>query len=254
VNLLRCLLVLSLFLLGGCDNRKSDDVIIFGTSADYPPFEFYQDGQVVGFEIDLANAIANDLGKRAEFKDMPFSSILLALAKGQIDVALASMTPTKEREEHCAFTKTYYRSVVGVVYKKGSAVPDLKGSDDVTVACQLGTVQEDWVKRNCRAKRISIDNVASSVEHLKTKHVDGIVVDGIVAVALCKENPALAWTVVATLDESGTAMGLKNKSRLVEKIDAVLDKLENSGVLAQLKEKWGLKDLVQSTEGEEPAK
>jgi polar amino acid transport system substrate-binding protein len=235
-------LVAALFLLGGCEDSKNENAIVFGTSADYRPFEYYENGEMVGFEIDLAKAIAEKLGKEAEFKDMSFQAVLTELQNGSVDVAMASMSPTKERRKNYDFTVTYHKSGVALVYKRGDSKPDVASDlSGVKMACQLGSVPERWLKQNKPAANVvAIDNVTQAVEFVKAGHVVGIVVDSTVAISLCADNQELEYVVMAELDDDdgSCAMAVKKDSPLRQQIDDAIQKLEGSGELQALKTKW----------------
>ncbi|MDR1289300.1 MAG: ABC transporter substrate-binding protein [Holosporales bacterium] len=241
---LRGFLFSFLLALCGCEERKDDSVITFGTSADYRPFEYYEDGKLTGFEIDLANAIANKLGKTANFEDMPFSSLLAGLENGTIDAVASSLVPTEERRRNYDFTVEYYGSVIAFIHGRDNdrmSTDDLSG---VKIACQLGSVPEAWMKKNRpKAEIVTIDNVAQSVELIRAGRVDGILVDGIIASTICRDNPDLKYTVVDSPAESadnGFAMAVKKGSTLRELLDNAIQQLDDSGELRAIKEKWNL--------------
>ena len=80
----KLLLLIALFSLSSCFEDKDENVWIVGTSADNPPYEFIQNGEIVGFDIDFITEIGKHLGKRVEFKNMEFHTLLAALsAKGE---------------------------------------------------------------------------------------------------------------------------------------------------------------------------
>ncbi len=93
------LLITTLLFIPGCffDKNKNYDVLVFATSAEYPPFEYCIDGMIQGFDIDLAHALGQELGKKIIFKNMQFSSILAAVQSGMVDAAIATMTITSAR-------------------------------------------------------------------------------------------------------------------------------------------------------------
>jgi polar amino acid transport system substrate-binding protein len=242
ITVIRGLLVAALVLLGGCEDSKNENAIVFGTSADYRPFEYYENGNLVGFEIDMAKAIAEKLGKEAEFRDMSFSAVLTELQNGSVDVAVASMSPTMERREKYDFTVAYHKSGVALVCKRGDSKPDVSSDlSGVKVACQLGSVPERWTKQNKpSASMVAVDNVTQAVEFVKAGHVVGIVVDSTVAISLCADNQELEYVVMAELDDDdgSCAMAIKKGSPLKQQIDDAIQKLNDSGELQALKTKW----------------
>ena len=77
-------------------SRKSN-ILVMGTNATFKPFEYKESGEIVGFDIDLAKEIANDLGMELKIEDMSFDGLLPALESGQIDMAVAGMSVTEDR-------------------------------------------------------------------------------------------------------------------------------------------------------------
>jgi polar amino acid transport system substrate-binding protein len=237
----RGLLAAILFLVCGCEDDKTDEAITFGTSADYPPFEYYVDGDVAGFEIDLAKAVAEKLGKKAKFKDMAFSSLLTELQTGSIDAAVSTLNATEERRKSYDFTDSYYSTGVALVYRKESPPSDMSVLKDVKVACQLGSVPEKWLKANRpEANLVSIDNVTQAVEFIKAEHVEGALLDSIIAIEFCKTNPTLEYKVLDENSDDGFAMAVKKGSNLRDSINTAVGELDASGELQALKKKWGL--------------
>ena len=92
-------------------------VLLMGTNADFPPFEFIEYGQVVGIDPDLARAIGDILGYEIEIIDMAFAGIILAVQGGQIDFGMAGMTITEERLEMVDFTDSYFLSGQSVIVR-----------------------------------------------------------------------------------------------------------------------------------------
>ncbi|MDR2464120.1 MAG: ABC transporter substrate-binding protein [Holosporales bacterium] len=252
--LLRGFMVIALLFVCSCDERPSEQRIVFGTSADYPPFEFYKNGEITGFEIDLANAIARELGKIVKFKDMSFPSMFSSLQNGTIDVAVASITPTDERRELYDFTEPYHVSAIVLVYKQNERL-NIKNLSGETIACQLGSTQERWVKEKLpQVKIISIDNVVRAAEFVKSGQVIGIVVDELVAVSLCNEHTELKYFVLAKPEDlsrnsCGTALAVKKGNAvMLNAMNTAIKKLTDNGEFLRIKEKWGIKDISSETE------
>jgi ABC-type amino acid transport substrate-binding protein len=128
-------------LLGQIKDRGQ---LIVGTSADYPPFEnkTYPGGVIYGFDIDVAQMIADEIGVTLEMMDIPFDSLIAACRSGQIDMIAAAMTYTEKRAERIAPSITYI-SVSQVVIAKnnsGYIITDITNVTDYIVGVQTGTV------------------------------------------------------------------------------------------------------------------
>jgi polar amino acid transport system substrate-binding protein len=242
---LRAFLIAAMLFVTGCEDKKEENVLVFGTSADYKPFEYYDNGNVVGFEIDLAEAIAKKLGKEVKFKDMVFSSILAELQNGSIDVGVAAMSPTRERKKNYDFTTIYYENGFAFVFKKGVklSTDELKG---VQVACQLSSMPEKWMRENRpQACIVPIDNIAQAAEFINAGHADCVLVDEVVALNLCENNPDFMCATVNDSSEEkseheGCAMVVKKGSSLRQQINGAIQELEDSGELQSMIKKWRL--------------
>ena len=91
----------------GEQTPKSSDILLVGTNAEFAPYSFIDNGNIVGFDIDIAHEVAKRLGKTITFKDMPFESLLPELQLGRIEIIAAGITPTQERAQKVLFTKPY---------------------------------------------------------------------------------------------------------------------------------------------------
>ena len=96
-------LALSLLMMGAA----FADTLTMGTNAAFPPYEYYEEGVIVGIDAEIAAAICEKLGYDLEIIDMDFGNLISSVASGKIDFAMAGMTKTPEREESVNFTVTY---------------------------------------------------------------------------------------------------------------------------------------------------
>jgi polar amino acid transport system substrate-binding protein len=98
--------------------KKEKNVIVFGTCADYPPMEYYRDGTLTGFEIELVKLIGEKLGEKVVFEDMAFGPLQIALGKGFIDAFVAAFGVTAEGRKKFDFTVPYYIEGLVLLHKK----------------------------------------------------------------------------------------------------------------------------------------
>lgn len=221
----------------GCKEKK-DNQIIFGLSADYPPFEFYQNNTLKGFDVELATLIAQELKKEAKFEDMQFNAILAALQHDSIDAALSTITITEERKKSFDFSDPYYAESLSIVYLKKNPLKNKESLRKKKIGCQLGTTMEIWLKKHIPDGEIVLMNSNNqAVEALKTGHIQGVFIDSTQAVAFVEKNPELGYSFIAQSDE-GYGVAMKKGSPLKEDIDRALKKLKDKGVLETLKKKW----------------
>lgn len=216
------------------DKIKKAGKIVVGTSADYPPYEFHKQvngkDTIVGFDIDIANEIAKDLGVKLEIKDMKFDGLLPALDTDNVDMVIAGMTPTPERQKNVDFSKIYYTAFQTVVVRTNdkaalNSIDALKGKK---VGVQKGSVQEGIAKDQMPGSEAkALSKISDEVLELKNNKVDAIIVEKPVASAYAEKNPDIIISdIKLKQDESGSAVAVKKgNSALTDAINKTLDRL-----------------------------
>lgn len=259
-NLVAIILVLSLvFTLSACgakaDNAgaagekqeaatklekiKANGKIVLGTSADYPPYEFHKqiagNDQIVGFDIDIAKAIAKDLGVELEIKDMKFEGLLAALVVDDIDFVVAGMVPKEERKKSVDFSTQYYQAEQSVLIRaedadKIKSIADLKG---LKIGVQKSTIQEDIAKEKIEATEIkSLSKITDLVLELKNGKIDAVVLVAPVANAYVKNNKDLIVPEISLGTEDGVAIAInKGNGDLLDAINKSLDTMIKAGAI-----------------------
>ncbi|MBR5356053.1 MAG: transporter substrate-binding domain-containing protein, partial [Lachnospiraceae bacterium] len=100
------------------NNTGANGTLIMATNAFFEPYEYYEDGKVVGIDAEMAQAVADVLGKSLMIEDMEFDSIIAAVQTGKADIGVAGMTVTEERLENIDFTDSYTTSTQVIVVRK----------------------------------------------------------------------------------------------------------------------------------------
>ena len=97
---------------------RSKGTLIMATNAEFPPYEYQENGQIVGFDVDMMNAVCDKLGYELKIEDMFFDSIIAAVQSGKADVGVAGMSVTPEREENVRFSDSYTVTHLVVMVRK----------------------------------------------------------------------------------------------------------------------------------------
>jgi len=251
-------LVLSAFVLTACGDdaaTKNGSVAIesgekkvleMATSADFPPFESRDaSGNFEGFDIDLANYIANELGYELNIQDMKFDGLIGALQSDRIDMVLSGMSATDKRKENVDFSIEYNHSGEMFITLKESGIKTLEDLEGKTVGVQLGTIQEDGAKKiqeeTVDFELKAVDNANVLIQELLSNRIDVAYMDKAVAEGYITEQD-LAGFDDPTSSSPGMAVALPKGSELTEKVNAVLKKAEENGKLQELKDKWLIED------------
>lgn len=223
------------------DEIKNAGKIVLGTAADYPPYEFHKqiDGkdEIVGFDIDIAKAIADELGVELEIKDMKFEGLLAALQAGNIDFIVAGMTPSEKRKESVDFSIPYYVEEQSFLVKAGEGskyknIEDLKG---LKIGAQKATIQEDIATNDIEDAEVKgLGKITDLVLELKNDKVEGIVMVKPVAKAYAKANDDLEVAEICLGKEDGVAIAVpKDSPKLLEAIDGCLEGLMSEDKIGQ---------------------
>ncbi len=221
----------------------TDGVIIAGSDLDYPPFESLNGETPEGFDVDLVNAIADELGVTVEFKKEIFDTLIPTLkAGGKFDMIASAMTIKAEREEEIDFTEPYFDSNQSITMKTGAtyaAPEDLKGKK---VGVQAGTTGDQWATENLKPAGVEIvtfKGTTDAVSALTAGNVVAIVIDLPVAADLVKdETRGLAVVAqVPTGEQYGFGVS-KDNPELKAAINDALAKLRADGTYDEIYTKW----------------
>lgn len=233
----------------GCAKASDNKVqaqtkkLVVGTCADYPPYEFHKSingkDEIVGFDIEIAKAIAKDMGMELEIKDMKFEGLLPALTTGKVDMILAGMTPTEERKQSVDFSKLYYTSKQGVIIRKSDAAKlnSIEALKNSAAGVQKSSIQEKLVKENLGAVNVKgLGKISDLVLELKNSKVDYVVMEAPVAESYVRNNPdlMLAQVNVSLEDGEGSAIAVKKGNpEMLNKINNTIDKLIQNGTITE---------------------
>ena len=226
------LLVMSILLLTGC--KSDDNKLILVTEAGFAPYEYYQDGEIVGVDIDIAREIAASLGKELVIKDVSFDFIINEIKSGKSDIGAAGMSITKERLEEVDFSVEYAVSNQVVIVPMDSKITSIDQISNQRIAVQLGTVADSYVNENYKdATVIRQKKYLSMVEDLKAGKVDLIIMDLLPASEIVKSNDGLKiLDEYLFTDKYGMAIKKGNKE-LLDKVNDVLTRLMSEGKIEE---------------------
>ncbi|MFO7888438.1 MAG: transporter substrate-binding domain-containing protein [Eubacteriales bacterium] len=221
------------------DKIKEKGVIVLGTAADYPPYEFHKeiDGEdhIVGFDIEIAKAFAEDLGVELEIKDMKFEGLIAALVADNIDFIVAGMVPKPERAEVVDFSIPYYQAEQSILIK-AEDVDTYKEPEDfegVVVGAQKATVQEEIVLNQISgAEYKGLSKITDLVLELKNNKIEAVVLVKPVADAYANQNDDLIVPEISFGTEEGVAAAInKGNAELLAELNKTLENLIETGEL-----------------------
>ena len=218
---------------------KAAGELVVGTSADYPPYEFHTeiDGKdtIVGFDISIAQAFADELGVELKLVDMAFESLLISLQKGDFDLVMAGLTPDEKRAKTVDFTDVFFHNKQIVIIRAEDAdkyvtTEDMAGT---TLGVQAGTVQEtiaaDLTDEN---KVVKLKKFPELIMELKTGKVDGVCTNTMVASAYVSAHPDLLCQDIGIVwDNTGFAGAIQkgDNGEFMAFLNETIAKLQEDG-------------------------
>ncbi len=237
---------------------QESGVLLVGISSGYPPFEYYSGGSNLdGYDIALAYELGKKLGVQVNFQDIPFDSLFAALDSRQIDLAIAAISTTAEREQQVAFSNVYFTSVDGILARNGSPITSVTSIQEMAgqrIGVEMNTVFQSWVQVNL----VDTGLITPDQMFLYAQSKDAVndLSLGRLDLVLMDLQPAVAYTgtygvtlVGQGLNQQRLAMAMKKDSNdLVLKVNDALMQLQNEGVLAALQKVY----FVPGFDGSQP--
>lgn len=224
-------LLISLLFISGCGNK---DTLVMVTEAGFAPYEYYENGEIVGVDVDIAKQIAKKLGKELEIKDVAFDSIVNEVKTGKADFGAAGISYNEERAEEVDFTINYATSKQIIVVRDNSNISKKEDLENLTIAVQLGSVGDSYVTQNYEnAKIIRQKKYLAAIEDLKTGKADCVVMDELPAKAILKENTNLKILDTELFTDSYGMIVKKGNKELLDAINEVLQQLLDEGKIEE---------------------
>jgi polar amino acid transport system substrate-binding protein/glutamine transport system substrate-binding protein len=223
-------------------NKSSEagkgNTIVLGADTTFPPFESQQNGQVVGFDIDMMKAIAKKENLKLNIKTMPFEGLIPALQSGQLNAAVAGMTIKTSRMKGTDFSNAYYKSGLSILVKKDSKISGIKDLKGHLVATKKGTSSVDYLKDHGITKIKQFQNINDAYQTLESGGADAVLFDNPVNINFkAKRDNVKIVGGLLTGEYYGIAVSKKNPD-LLKKVNDGLAKIKKDGTYKKLFDKW----------------
>lgn len=231
--------VMTVAVFAGCGAKEDDNVLTMATSADFPPYEFYENDKIVGIDVEIMNAVCEKIGMTLEIEDMSFDSVIGAVQTGKTDIAMSGITITEDRKNMVNFTIPYTSTAQSIIVVSGGNIAKKTDLKDKKIGVQINTTGDTQVTEEFGDAAVDrFQNGALAVESLKNKKIDCVVIDGEVAKALVAANEGLEIIADAySIEEYAIALA-KDNTELLEKINGALDELIKDGTVDKIMDKY----------------
>jgi cystine transport system substrate-binding protein len=231
----------------GAARVEATKTLRIGLEGTYPPFNFQgADGQLTGFDVDFAKALAEQMKVKPQFVAAPFAGLLGALESGRTDVVVNQITITPERAAKYDFSKPYTVSGILIIVPKAKA-GGIAGPADLAgrkVGVGLGTHYEQWLRQNQPTAQVrTYDDDPTKYQDLRAGRIDAVLNDRLVAADFLKTAPDLVAAGPAFAPQSQGVV-MKRDPALKVLVDEAIDALRADGRLAAISQKWFALDVT----------
>ena len=219
------------------------EYIVMATNAFFKPYEYYEGDKIIGIDAEIAEKIAEKLGKTLKIEDMEFSSIITAVQEGSVDFGMAGMTVTEERLESVNFTSSYANGIQSIIVKEDSAITSVDSLYEegaaYKVGVQLGTTGDTYSSDDFGAERvIQYSTGNEAVLALAGGSVDCVIIDNEPAKALVAENEGLKILDTSYADDDYAICVAKENTELLDSLNAAIDELTADGTIDAIVSKY----------------
>lgn len=212
--------------------------LIMATNAEFPPYEYREGDQIVGIDADIAAAIAEELGMELVIEDMQFDSIIAAVQSGKADIGVAGMTVTEDRLATVNFSTPYTQAAQVIIVKADSEITTPDALTGKTIGVQLGTTGDIYAEDIEDATIDRYNKGFEAVQALLQGKVDAVIIDREPANVFVEQNEGLKVVDEEFTVEDYAICIAKDNTDLLEKINAALATLQESGKLDEIKAKY----------------
>lgn len=222
------IILIALITLGGC--KKNTNELIMVTEAGFAPYEYYDGGEVVGVDVDIAKEIAKYLGKTLVVKDIAFDSIINEVKTGKADFGAAGISYSDDRAKNVDFSINYSVSKQVVIVSNNSNINNVNNISNKKIAVQLGSIADTYVTENFKnASIVRQKKYLAAIEDLKAGKVDCVVMDELPAKEIVSTNSGIKILDGSLTNDSYGMVVKKGNKELLDAINTVLEKLKNEG-------------------------
>lgn len=222
------------------DKIKKRGELIVATNAEFPPFEYFEGDNIVGIDMDIAQAIADELGVELKIDHMNFDAVLAAVPSGKADLGIAALSTSPERLKVMDFSDTYFTcSVVALV---GIDNDTIKGQDDLVgkrIGVQTGTIADTIATDIEGAEVVRMNKDADSVQDLINGKLDAVLIDENPGKIFVSQNSDKIKMLDEQLSDDEYAIATKKgNTELIKVVNEVIKELKDSGEYDKILEKY----------------
>lgn len=228
--------LMMVFSLVACTSKK--DELVMATNAEFPPYEYHEGDKIVGIDVEICQAIADEMGRELVVEDMAFDSVITSVYTGKADLGAAGLTVTEDRLKNINFSTPYATAAQVIIVLDDS---EISSPDDLigkTIGVQLGTTGDIYAEDIEDATLERYNKGFEAVQALLQGKIDAVIIDNEPAKVYVSQNEGLKIVDEAfTYEEYAIAIA-KNNTELLDEVNSAIAKLKESGKLDEIVNKY----------------
>ena len=230
---LAAMMVLS---LAACGQNKGD--LVMATNAEFPPYEYHEGDKIVGIDVEICQAIADEMGRNLVIEDMAFDSVITSVYSGKADIGAAGLTITEDRLKNINFSTPYATAAQVIIVPEGS---DITTPDDLVgkkIGVQLGTTGDIYAEDIEDATLERYNKGFEAIQALAQGKIDAVIIDNEPAKSYVAANEGLAILDTEYTVEDYAICFAKENTELMDAVDGALKELIEDGSVQKIVDKY----------------
>ena len=222
--------------LVACTSKK--DELVMATNAEFPPYEYHQGDKIVGIDVEICQAIADEMGRELVIEDMAFDSVITSVYTGKADLGAAGLTVTEDRLKNINFSTPYATAAQVIIVAEDSEIASPDDLIGKTIGVQLGTTGDIYAEDIEDATLERYNKGFEAVQALLQGKIDAVIIDNEPAKVYVSQNEGLKIVDEAFTYEDYAIAIAKNNTDLLNEVNAAIAKLKESGKLDEIVNKY----------------
>ena len=218
----------------GCSKNSEKTTLVMATNAEFPPYEYREGDSIIGIDVEIARAIAEDMGLELVIEDMAFDSVIAAVQSGKADIGIAGLTVDEDRLVNVNFSEPYTTAAQVVIIKETSAVASPDDLAGKKIGVQIGTTGAMYAEDIEDAVVEQYNKGFEAVQALLQDKIDAVIIDREPAKVFVSQNEGLIiLDEEFTVEDYAIAIA-KDNTELLDKVNSSLASLKSSGKLQEI--------------------
>lgn len=213
-------------------------VLTVGSDTTWPPMEYIEGDKIVGFDVDLTQAIADKLGLKLDYQSTAWDGIIPALVAHKFDMVISSITITEDKKKEVDFSDPYFKTDQAAITKADAGIDSANKMNGKNAGVQIGTTGELAAKKIAGLNVKTYDDILMALEDLKAGRIDAVLADSYLGYSWATKNEGFKVGFVVVTDEQLGIAIAKDTPALTTAVNSALKAIKDEGTYDTISKKW----------------